>query len=180
MKKIYALSGSTFDHSINTHVLRYIQRHYSDKFNIELDDMQNIPLFKEGAPEPDKIHHMAQKIREADLVFFCTPEAQHSVPAGLKSALEWLSNAAHPFQDKRVAIISSSVMPQGGVRAQNRLKVILTAGGFQCHMFDAAEFMVECEQRTFDDDGNFKNPTKAKLLDNYMTQLGKWLDLFNN
>lgn len=176
--KIFALSGSNIDNSINWQLLQFVKKRYSNQFDISVDNVKDIPLFKEGEPEPPKIKKLSKDIKNADLVLFATPERQHSVPSALKSALEWLSSAEHPFQNKPVAIISTSIMPQGGVRAQNRLRVIITAGGFQCHIFDAAEFMVERDAKSFDDQGNLKDHFKIKLLDAYMDALAKWMAYF--
>ncbi len=66
-------------------------------------------MFKEGVEEPAEVASFAKKVTEADAVLISTPEQQHSVPSSLKSALEWLSSAEHPFKDKPVVIVGTSV-----------------------------------------------------------------------
>ena len=58
-------------------------------------------------------------------MIFVTPEYNHSVPGGLKNALDWISRVPNqPFAGKPVAIMSSSPGLFGGLRAQLHLRHI--------------------------------------------------------
>ncbi len=46
------------------------------------------------------IQNMNRKILQADGVIIATPEHNHTIPAGLKSVLEWLSFKIHPLENK--------------------------------------------------------------------------------
>ena len=70
-------------------------------------------------------------VREADAVFFATPEHNSSVPGALKNALDWASRplATNSFRNKPVAVISSSAGAFGGVWAAAELRKVLGAMG---------------------------------------------------
>jgi len=58
---------------------------------------------------------LAEAIRAADGVIFCTPEYNFSLPGGLKNAIDWVSRMQNqPFAGKPVAIQSASPGPLGG------------------------------------------------------------------
>jgi chromate reductase len=80
---------------------------------------------------PPEVILLADAIRAADGVVFCTPEYNFSLPGGLKNALDWVSRLPkQPFAGKPVAIQSASPGPLGGARVQydlRRMMVFLDA-----------------------------------------------------
>src|SRR3979490_1839055 len=76
-------------------------------------DIQN----STGFPAP--VNALADAIRAADGVVFCTPEYNFTVPGGLKTPTEWVSGLPNPpFAGKPVALQSASPGPVGGARVQ--------------------------------------------------------------
>jgi chromate reductase len=80
-------------------------------------DIQNSTGF------PSDVTALADAIRSADGVIFCTPEYNFSLPGGLKNAIDWLSRLPNqPFAGKPIAIQSASPGPLGGARVQYDLR----------------------------------------------------------
>ncbi len=80
-------------------------------------DVQNTSGF------PAAVTALADAIRTADGVMFCTPEYNFSLPGGLKNAIDWVSRLPNqPFAGKPVAIQSVSPGPLGGARVQYELR----------------------------------------------------------
>jgi chromate reductase, NAD(P)H dehydrogenase (quinone) len=76
-------------------------------------DIQN----STGFPAP--VNTLADAIRGADGVIFCTPEYNFGIPGGLKNAIDWVSRLPNqPFAGKPVALLSASPGPLGGGRVQ--------------------------------------------------------------
>ena len=76
-------------------------------------DIQN----STGFPAPVNI--LAEAIRAADGVIFCTPEYNFTIPGGLKNAIDWVSRVQNqPLAGKPVALQSASPGPVGGARVQ--------------------------------------------------------------
>src|SRR3954471_8061900 len=80
-------------------------------------DIQNSAGF------PGSVNVLADAIRAADGVIFCTPEYNFTIPGGLKNALDWVSRLPNqPFIGKPIAIQSASPGPLGGARIQYELR----------------------------------------------------------
>ena len=76
-------------------------------------DIQN----STGFPAP--VNTLADAIRAADGVIFCTPEYNFTIPGGLKNAIDWVSRLPNqPFAGKPIALLSVSPGPLGGGRVQ--------------------------------------------------------------
>ena len=84
-----------------------------------------------SCPAPQKVEAFRSLVREADAVFFATPEYNSSIPGALKNALDWASRplATNAFRNKPVAVIGSSAGAFGGVWAAAELRKVLAAMG---------------------------------------------------
>src|SRR3954469_3675403 len=83
-------------------------------------DIQNSTGF------PAAVNTLADAIRAADGVIFCTPEYNFTIPGGLKNALDWVSRLQNqPFAGKPIAIQSASPGPVGGARVQYDLRKMM-------------------------------------------------------
>jgi chromate reductase, NAD(P)H dehydrogenase (quinone) len=72
---------------------------------------------------PVAVLAMADAIRAADGVIIVTPEYNHTIPGGLKNAIDWISRLPNqPFAAKPVALESASQGLWGGLRAQLALR----------------------------------------------------------
>lgn len=172
--KILALSGSNADGSYNLALLKFIAKHFADKYDFEVASVKGLPLFKEGVDAPAAILDLGKKIEEADMVLIASPEQQHSVTSALKSALEWLSSAVHPFSGKPVVVVSTSPFAQGTARSQLRLKTILLSPGFGAQVFNGDEFMMGFAPKQFDENGNFVDEGTIKFLNHFFDEIESW------
>ncbi|WEV71090.1 NAD(P)H-dependent oxidoreductase [Lactobacillus sp. ESL0785] len=172
--KILALSGSNANNSFNEALLKYISKHFADRYDFKPATVKGLPMFKEGQDEPESVQALAKEIEASDLVLIGSPEQQHSVTSALSSALEWLSSAEHPFKNKPVVIVSTSPMPQGAARSQSRLKSLLTAPGFGAHVFNGDEFMMGNGPKQFDDNGDLTDEGTIKFLGQFFDEVDEW------
>jgi chromate reductase len=75
---------------------------------------------------PAGVTALADAIRAADGVIFCTPEYNFSLPGGLKNAIDWVSRLpGQPFAGKPIAIQSATPGLLGGARVQYDLRRML-------------------------------------------------------
>src|SRR5215471_12146528 len=100
---VVSICGSLRKGSFNAMVQRLLPSpapSFAD-FPLYNADIQN----STGFPAP--VNTLADAIRAADGVIFCTPEYNFSVPGGLKNAIDWVSRLANqPFAGKPVALQS--------------------------------------------------------------------------
>ena len=133
--RVLAISGSLRRDSNNTALLRALREEAPSGVEIEIwDGLKEIPPYDADddlVPGPAQVEAFRQLVREADAVFFATPEYNSSIPGALKNALDWASRplATNAFRNKPVAVIGSSAGAFGGVWAAAELRKVLGAMG---------------------------------------------------
>jgi chromate reductase len=118
------------------------------------DGMRDVPVYDqdaEGTP-PFAVQALRRAIEEADAVLMSTPEYNHSIPGGLKNALDWVSRprADSPFEGKPAAVVGASTGMFGAVWAQAETRKVLGALGAK--VLDA-ELPVPLAHERFDESG---------------------------
>jgi chromate reductase, NAD(P)H dehydrogenase (quinone) len=127
--KVLGISGSLRHDSYNTLLLRNVP------LELELwDGLKEIPPYDgddDVVPGPPPVEAFRSLVRDADAVFFATPEYNSSIPGALKNALDWASRplATNAFRNKPVAVIGASAGAFGGVWAAAELRKVLGAMG---------------------------------------------------
>ncbi len=163
--KFIAIVGTNAKHSYNRMLLHEMQARF-DQAQIEVVDIQNIPMFNENHPEtdPEPVGQLADAITAADGVIIGCPEYNHSVPSPLKSVIEWLSYRVHPLAEKPVMIVGASIYPQGSSRAQLHLRQILDSPGVNAQVFPGNEFLLGQANQAFDQAGRLQDQGTIDFL----------------
>lgn len=164
--KFTAIVGTTSAKSYNRTLLQFMQAHFKDKAEIELLEIQDVPLFNQDEPSNSPaLLNINQHIIASDGVIIATPEYNHSIPSSLKSLLEWLSYDLHPLDGKPVMILGASMDPQGSSRAQLHLRQILDAPGVNANVMPGYEFLLGQAQKAFDEHGQLNNQATIDFLE---------------
>jgi len=133
--RVLAISGSLRRDSSITALLRALLDESPAGVEVEVwDGLNEIPPYDADDdldPGPATVEAFRALVREADAVFFATPEYNSSIPGALKNALDWASRplATNAFRNKPVAVIGSSAGAFGGVWAAAELRKVLGAMG---------------------------------------------------
>ena len=108
--KFVGIVGSNAEQSYNRKLLEFIRRHFKLKFELEVLEIDEVPMFNQDEKwdESFQLRLLYNKITRADGVIIATPEHNHTITAALKSVLEWLSFEVHPFENKPVMIVGAS------------------------------------------------------------------------
>ena len=89
-----ALSGSARRASTNTALLRAVSRVAPAGVEVTVYDLiGRLPVFSpdlEAEPLPDVVRDYVARVERADGVIIASPEYVHSLPGGLKNAIDWL------------------------------------------------------------------------------------------
>jgi chromate reductase, NAD(P)H dehydrogenase (quinone) len=135
--RVLGISGSLRRGSFNTALLR----HAGNLFEAEgaqfeiYEGLRDLPAYDEdtdGRDAPDAVTRIRAAVRNADAVFFATPEYNSSIPGVLKNAVDWLSRpsvAESALRGKPVAVVGASAGVFGAVWAQAELRKVLGATG---------------------------------------------------
>lgn len=100
---------------------------------LQRHDLAALPFYDpdlEQAGLPAAVSQLAQAMREADGIVIASAEYNHSIPAVIKNAIDWLSRVAdEPLDGKPVMLLSASTGLLGGARMQYDLRRVLDAVG---------------------------------------------------
>lgn len=90
--KILAIVGSLRKESLNLQLASLIKEKMSEH-DFEIYTLEDIPFFNEDIeiPAPKVVEELREKVSEADLVWFFTPEYNHSYSGVMKNTIDWLS-----------------------------------------------------------------------------------------
>jgi chromate reductase len=120
-----------------------------------------------GIPKPAQ--ELRERVAQAQGLFICSPEYNHSIPGGLKNSIDWCSRPPkQPFTDKVCAIAGASSGHFGTVRMQAHLRQTMTALGT---WLLPGSVLLPMAQNAFDAEGNLKDPERHKTLAALMASL---------
>ena len=132
-------------------------------------DIQNSTGF------PAAVNTLADAVRAADGVIFCTPEYNFTIPGGLKNAIDWVSRMKdQPFKDKPVALQSAAGGILGGSRMQYHLRQSLTS--VDVVLFGRPEVLVTFAAQKFDEKTlELKDQTAIDLIKQQLAAFEKFI-----
>ena len=179
--KLVGIVGSNADKSYNRVLLQYIQKQFKNKFELELIEIKDVPLFNQSDDQTNSpvIQGINRKILQSDGVIIATPEHNHTIPASLKSVLEWLSFKIHPLENKPVMIIGASYYDQGSSRAQLHLRQILDAPGVHALVMPGNEFLLGKVREAFDDNGDLKDEKTIEFLSSVLDKFLRYIEVIS-
>ncbi|HFI0084389.1 NADPH-dependent FMN reductase [Streptococcus sp. P25B114] len=153
--KLIALVGTNSAASTNRKLLQFMATHFSEKAEIELVEIKDLPMFNKPATRqlPEAVLELAKKIEGAEGVIIGTPEYDHSIPAVLMNALAWLSYGIYPLLNKPIMITGASYGTLGSSRAQLQLRQILNAPELKASVLPD-EFLLSNSLTAFDKKGH--------------------------
>lgn len=179
--KLVAIVGTNSERSTNRKLLRFIAKHFANKAEIELLEINDLPAFDE--PEnrvaPEKVEDFSQKILAADGVIIATPEYDHTIPAPLSSVLEWIAYTSRALVNKPTMIVGASLGSLGTSRAQAHLRQILDAPELKARVMPGTEFLLGHSEQVLDDNGNLNHPEKVTELEEHFSEFQAFVTLTN-
>ena len=177
--KLVAIVGTNSDRSTNRKLLKFMQKHFSDKADIEVLEIKQLPAFNEPEDKlaPAEVQAFSEKILAADGVIISTPEYDHTIPAPLSSALEWIAYTSRALINKPTMIVGASLGLLGTSRAQAHLRQILDAPELKARVMPGTEFLLGHSEQVLDDDNHLNNPEKVAELEEHFSELQNFVEL---
>ncbi len=177
--KIIGINGSLRQGSLNRHLLRIAGDAFSEQVDFTIVELGNIPLYNgdlDGDNKPAPVVSLKQLVDDADGLLIATPEYNYSIPGVLKNALDWVSRPAYksPLAGKRCGILSASMSPIGGVRAQAHLRAVLA--GTLSPVYPAPELSIGSAHEAFNDQGQLVDSSARRHIDTYVAGFEQWLN----
>ena len=177
--KLVAIVGTNSDRSTNRKLLKFMQKHFSDKAEIEVLEIKQLPAFNEPEDKlaPTEVQAFSEKILAADGVIISTPEYDHTIPAPLASALEWIAYTSRALINKPTMIVGASLGLLGTSRAQAHLRQILDAPELKARVMPGTEFLLGHSEQVLDDDNHLNNPEKVAELEEHFSEFQNFVEL---
>ena len=124
---VLAICGSTRLGSASASLIQYLA-HDTDQVITPFISLDKLPPFDPNHPDLllQKHTEATHQLKTARSLLINTPEYLHSIPATLKSLLEWTNGASLLAEIRIVSIVYTPVAPRGRF-AKNHLEDILKA-----------------------------------------------------
>ena len=169
---LVGIVGTNSDRSTNRKLLKFMAKHFAEKAHIEVLEIKDLPAFNEPEDKtaPAVVAAFSEKIAGADGVIIATPEYNHTIPAPLASALEWLAYTSRALVNKPTMIVGCSLGALGTSRAQAHLRQILDAPELKARVMPGTEFFLGHSEQVLDDNCNLNNPEKVTELEDHFAE----------
>src|SRR6516225_5667151 len=180
MAHVIGICGSLRKGSYNRMLLQQLPRLAPAGMSIkEAPSFAAFPLYNADIQNstgfPSDVTALADAIRSADGVIFCTPEYNFSLPGGLKNAIDWLSRLPNqPFAGKPIAIQSASPGPLGGGRVQYDLRRVMVF--LDALTLNKPEiFIGSCASKFDENTGELKDETTRNFIKQQLEAFAKFV-----
>ena len=177
MIKVAMLVGSLRKDSSSLKLGKYIQNAHRDKFDIEIVDI-NLPHYNGDFDTPDTrpetVTKFLETMKNADAVFFITPEYNNSTSGVLKNAIDWASRSPY-LANKPGLIAAQSMGMTGGARGFLSLHSILNR--LPMRILPGNDILLAASHTKFDENGNLNDEGTVKfinmVMDNFVEYYNK-------
>ena len=166
--KVLAISGSLRKDSYNRKLLQIAKKIASDTgAEVSEFDLKKtvLPVFDqdvEDAGMPESVEEFREAIEASDVLLISSPEYNHSIPGGLKNAIDWASRDGNSFSGKTAAIFGVSAGSHGTARMQPHLRQVLAALGVK--ILPQPQILLGPASKKFNSDGTFADEKTAERL----------------
>jgi chromate reductase len=166
--KLLAISGSLRRDSYNRKALQ-IAKQFASELGGEVSEADlkqlALPVYDEdieNAGLPQGVVQLKAAVEAADALLIASPEYNHSIPGGLKNAIDWLSRGKNSLDGKVAALFGASSGPYGTARAQIHTRYVL--GVLNVIVIPQPLVYIRNGGDAFLPDGSFKDAKTAELL----------------
>ena len=162
--KLGLIVGSNRRESINRKLAQALIKLGAKEFHASIIRIDDLPLFNQDleAALPESVVRFKSEIATADVLLFVTPEHSRSIPAALKSAIDWGARpwGKNSWTGKPAAVTGTSAGAVGTAVAQQHLRAVLgdigmlVMGGeayitFKPELVDGNDTITDESTRTF-------------------------------
>ena len=183
MKKILVLSGSLRKDSFNSRLANYISKNLPSGYEATSFDLGQIPLYNsdiDGENSPAGVVAFRDALKNADGVFWTSPEYNYAIPGVVKNAIDWASRPMMPKNSivgKPMNAVVATMSPTNGSRALADIKRIWNnCGGYSVMTYDTV--LQAAHTRFIDDNGTDSlEPTAKATVDMCIANLVRAIEL---
>ena len=169
--------GSNRRDSINRKLALALAKLGADKFDANFVRIDHLPMFNqdlEGSLPPEVVRYK-NELAQADGILIVTPEHDRSIPAVLKSAVDW---GARPYGQnswagKPAFITGTSPGAIGSAMAQQHLRSVMVSLGM---ILLGGEAYVTFKPNLIDEHGNIADESTQKFLQGFVDRFASLVE----
>jgi chromate reductase len=173
--QLLGISGSLRSKSFNTMLLNNLSAWLPANTELQTISFSQLPVYNGDDDIPDKPDYpqpvlaFRDAIAKADALVIVSPEYNHSIPGGLKNAIDWASRGDDsPILKKPVALMGVS----DGAMATSRMQIAMLPVFMALGMRSVGpEVLVAKGQDKFDSNGTFTDEKAISLIKKQLTAL---------
>lgn len=175
--QILGVTNSLRVTSLNRMAMEAAGRVMQPVMDLRVHDISQIPFYDTDCEKiliPDSVGGFANAISDADGLLIVSPEYNHSIPARVKNALDWLSRThTKPLEGLPVMLLSATSGSLGGARVQYELRRVLDAVG--AFTMVKPEVFIGQASRKFDDQGICIDENTNEILRSQVKSFHEWV-----
>jgi chromate reductase, NAD(P)H dehydrogenase (quinone) len=180
---VIGICGCLRQDSSNRGLLRAVQEVDPQEMQIEIADINDIPLLNEDVArsgDPSAVDRLRSAVANADAILFATPEYNYGMSGVMKNVFDWLS--LPPGQSvllaKPTAMLGASKGMGGTIRAQLQLRH--SCGLNAMHVMAQPELFVGFASQKFNESGNLIDEATRVELSQFLAIFGDWIGKTKN
>ncbi|MGE4354786.1 MAG: NADPH-dependent FMN reductase [Oscillospiraceae bacterium] len=168
--KITAIVGSLRKDSFNRQLALAAKERLKDQAELALLDYADVPLMNQDIeyPAPQPVVRVRDQVKEADGIWFFTPEYNHSYPGVLKNLIDWLSRPVSEDErqvlSKKPAAISGITPGMSGTGiAQDQLVTLISL--LNMRVMNYPRLTIPNAMAQLDENGRLRLTDSARYLE---------------
>jgi chromate reductase, NAD(P)H dehydrogenase (quinone) len=167
MVALLGICGSLRKASLNRALLAAVRDALPAGASMTLYESVELPIFNSDLEDPPGVVRLKAAIAQADGLVFSVPEYNHSIPGGLKNALDWVSRppADSPLRGKPVGMVGAASGMSGTIRAQAHLRQMMLYSDSPC--MGQPEVLIPRAKERFDAGGRLTDDSTRVLLEQF-------------
>lgn len=177
MSKLLFISGSLRKMSFNSAALRVLEREAQGKHEVDWAEFGDIPLYNEDTEKngfPPAVIRLRTQIANCNGILIATPEYNHSIPGGLKNAIDWASRPSEKlFSGKPIGIFGASPSMVGTARGQTDLRH--TFVGLNGLVMNMPEVFISKAHEKFSASGELTDEPTREILKKFFADFDAWV-----
>ena len=170
--KLGLIVGSNRRDSINRKLAQALAKLGADRFDASIVRIDDLPLYNQDleAALPEPVVRFKSHIAEVDALLFVTPEHSRSIPAALKSAIDWGARpwGKNSWTGKVAAVTGTSPGAVGTAVAQQHLRSVLGDIGV---LVMGGEAYITYKPELVDGNGDIADESTRAFLKTFLDQL---------
>ncbi|HEY5825282.1 MAG TPA: NADPH-dependent FMN reductase [Cyclobacteriaceae bacterium] len=164
--KLLGISGSLRSNSSTQLIMNAVQSLAGNAVDFKIyEGLASLPPFDDSNNVPGEVEEFRKQLREADGVFFISPEYAFGVPGSLKNALDWTVSSGELVSKPAALVVAAT----GGENAYHSWQLIFKALSLKIN--EESKLLISFIRSKLNHEGKIKDFKTEEELKNVLNNL---------